>query len=108
MSILDNPSAVVLPPASIAANSLVVEAREVWGRMVSSFNESAVFFWRNPEGLSPQEIADALGPAGQEIFSLHAKLGQLIASVNPAAIADGLAVVGQFEYREDGSVHILD
>lgn len=106
MGILDGQNQSPIPPASVAADRIIAEAREVWARLVLSFNESAIFFWQNPDGLTPIQIAEALGTSGKEVFQLHGKLGELIASIKPAAIADGLSVVGQFSYREDGSVNI--
>jgi len=38
---------------------------------------------------------------------LHGKLGALLASVKPEAVADGVSVVGQFTMNEDGTVTIL-
>ena len=67
MGILDQPNTVIVPPASIAANALITEARDVYTRMLSSFTEGARYFWQNPNGLAPQEIADALGAAGVEV-----------------------------------------
>ena len=106
MGILDQPNTVIVPPASIAANALITEARDVYTRMLSSFTEGARYFWQNPSGLTQQEIADALGAAGVEVFALHGKLGALLAEVNPAAIAEAIAVVGEFTYGEDGRVTI--
>ena len=64
-------------------------------------------FWQNPQGLTPDEIAAALGTNAQEVFALHYKLGQLIGSVKPEAIAEGFSLVGEFTYNEDGSVTVV-
>ena len=106
MGILDEQNTVIVPPASVAANSLINEARDVWNRMTSSFTEGSKFFWANPSGISPQDIADALGTAGVEVFSLHALLGQLIATVNPDAVSEGMQFVGEVQYGEDGRVTV--
>lgn len=106
MGILDDQNTVIVPPASMAANALIAEARDVWNRMNASFTEGAKFFWRHPDGISPQEIADAMGTAGVEVFSLHARLGQLIASVSPDAVSEGMSYVGEVSYADDGTVTV--
>ena len=75
--------------------------------MVASFNESARFFWSHPDGISPQEIADALGASAVEVFTLHAKLGQLLASVEESSVQPAAGVVGEFTYNDDGTVTIV-
>jgi hypothetical protein len=75
--------------------------------MVDSFNRGSIMFWQNPQGLTPDEIATALGTNAQEVFALHYQLGQLIGSIKPEAIANGLAVVGEFNYNEDGSLSVI-
>jgi hypothetical protein len=107
MGILTDQNAIIVPPASMAANSLIGEARDVWNRMVGSFNESAKFFWSHPGGLTPQEIADALGETAVEVFTLHGKLGQLIAGVDESAVSPSVGLVGEFTYNEDGTVTIV-
>ena len=106
MGILDSQNTVIVPPASLAANALITEAREVYNRMLASFAGGARYFWANPDGLTPQEIADALGTSGEEVFSLHAKLGVLLSEVNPSAVSEVASMVGQFSYDESGRVII--
>ncbi len=53
-------------------------------------------------------LAAALGTDAEEVFELHKKLGMLIASVTPAAIAPGMSAVGVVEYNEDGTVTVVE
>jgi hypothetical protein len=92
-------------PAVKIAVQLKAEAKFLYGHMVNAFNKGAKTFWANAQA-TPEDIAAALGTDAVEVFSLHAKLGALLATVDPAAIAAGAAVVGQFEYNEDGTVTI--
>lgn len=94
-----------VPPAQHIARKLKDNARSLYTQMVRAFNEGAKDFWAN-SGATPAEIAAELGTDAVDVFSLHAKLGALIAQVDPAAIASGAALVGQFEYNADGSVTI--
>lgn len=94
-------------PAERTAKLLVSHSREIYSRLVSAFNNGAKIFWTNPD-VMPHDVAEALGEDAVEIFQLHAKIGALLAQVNPAAIAEGAAVVGEFEYNEDGTVTITD
>lgn len=107
MSILDDGPRNIVPPADRIANQLVNMTVRSYQQMVDSFNRGAIMFWKNPQGLTPDEIAEALGTNAQEVFSLHYKLGQLIGSVKPEAIAEGVSIIGEFVYNEDGTVNIV-
>lgn len=107
MSILnDNPSQPI-PAAEVVANQIKRKARSTFNSMVVAFNEGAKTFWTNGAA-SPSEIANALGSDAKEVFELHYKLGQLIASVKPEAIASGNGLVGNFTMNEDGTVTVID
>lgn len=106
MSILNRQEQVNRPPmAEMVAKQMVRDAKSLYDGLVGTFNEGAKKFWQNPRA-TPQEIAAALGTDAKEVFELHAKVGAFIASINPEAVAPGLAVVGQFSYNEDGTVTV--
>lgn len=107
MSILNEPSVPQIDPAIRAANMLKNQARQAFQSMVMTFNQGSRNFWRNPMA-TPTEIASCLGTDAKEIFELHAKLGALLASVQPESIAEGASVVGSFTMNEDGSVTITE
>jgi hypothetical protein len=94
-------------PAVKIAAQLKTDAKFLYGHMVTAFNKGSKLFWQNAQA-TPTEIAAALGTDAVEVFSLHAKLGALLAEVNPAAIVEGAAVVGQFEYNENGTVTVVE
>jgi hypothetical protein len=108
MSILDNNNNVPepVPPAKIAADRLINQARTTYQQMVQAFNNGSRVFWANGMGASPEAIALELGTDAKEVFELHYKLGQLIASVKPEAISEGVSLVGQFTMNEDGTVTV--
>jgi hypothetical protein len=109
MSILDRndvPNAV--PPAKIAADRLINQTRMTYQQMVQAFNQGSRIFWANGLGASSSDIAAELGTDAREVFELHYKLGQLIASVKPEAILEGNSLVGNFTMNEDGTVTIID
>ncbi len=59
MSILDN-----IGENSISnqvANRIKNQTRQTFQNMVNSFNEGSKTFWQNPRGLTPTQIAQALG-----------------------------------------------
>ena len=109
MSILDNNNVPVpTPPAAqVAANRLINQARMTYQQMVQAFNQGSRIFWANGMGANPEDIAAELGTNAREVFELHYKLGQLIASVKPEAIVEGMSLVGNFTMNEDGTVTIL-
>jgi hypothetical protein len=108
MSILDREFEPERPaPAKMAANRLIQMTKQTYNQMVQSFNQGSKVFWANSMGASPEAIASELGTDAKEVFELHSKLGQLIASVKPEAIAEGASVVGQFIMNEDGTVTVI-
>jgi hypothetical protein len=109
MSILDNDNGQnrpMVPPAKMAANRLINQARNTYQQMVQAFNQGSRMFWANDMGASPVEIAAELGTNAKEVFELHHKLGLLIASVKPEAVAEGASLVGDFTMNEDGTVTV--
>lgn len=107
MSILDNNTNIV-PLELIMANQLVHQTKSLFNDMVTSFNNGAKNFWQNSRGISPAQIAQALGTNAKEVFELHYALGQLINAIKPEAIAEGWSVIGQFTMNEDGTVTIVE
>lgn len=107
MSILDNNSQIEINKPIRVANSIKGSARQTFQMMVNAFNIGSKTFWKNPNA-TPSEIAAALGTDAKEIFQLHYALGQLIGSIKPEAIEQGLLVIGQFTMNDDGTVTISD
>jgi hypothetical protein len=110
MSILDNnrPDRLEVPRAKMAANRLIQMTKQTYNQMVQSFNQGAQVFWKNGMGASPAEIAAELGTDAKEVFELHHKLGQLIATVKPEAITEGVGLVGDFTMNDDGTVTVTE
>lgn len=106
MGVLDNINVPEVAPAVRVANQLKQQARMTYQQLVQVFNQGAKQFWSNPRA-TPADIAAALGTDAKEVFELHGKIGALLASVKPEAIADGAAVVGEFTYNQDGTVVVV-
>lgn len=107
MGVLDNNPAPEPPVAERVAQQLKQQCRMTYQQLVQSFNQGAQSFWKNPRA-NPSEIAAALGTDAKEVFELHGKIGALLATIKPEAIASGAAVVGQFTYNENGTVTVTD
>jgi hypothetical protein len=106
MSIL-NPIPTATPDyAALAADKIREHAQQTFQTITHAFNNGAKLFWQHPR-VTPLEIAAALGADAKEVFELHGKLGALIASVKPEAIAPGMAVIGGFTYNADGTVTVV-
>jgi hypothetical protein len=108
MSILDEIDGPAPDPAVEVAEQLKEHLKQTYRYVVAAFTEGAELFWKNPQGVPPQDIAAALGTSGQEVFALHWQLGQFIAAIKPEAVQPGLGVVGEFSYNEDGSVTVIN
>lgn len=100
MSVLDT------TPAAAIADAMRRDARDTFALLERIFTNGARNFWQNADA-TPQEIAAALGTSGVELFQLHWKIGELLASIKAEAIADGMAVVGQYTLGDDGTVTIV-
>ena len=107
MGVLDTPDVPEVVPAVRVAQQLKQQTRNTFQQLVQAFNQGAQSFWAHPRA-KPSEIAAALGTDAKEIFELHGKIGALLATIQPAAIAAGASVVGQFSYNEDGTVTAVD
>ena len=92
--------------AKTKADSLKAMTIGVYDQMVNTFNSGSTMFW-NSQDATPQEIADELGTNASGIFYLHARLGEVLALIDPSSIADGLSVVGEFTQNEDGSITVI-
>ena len=107
MSILDNSPVPQLSESQIISNNLKGSTKMTFQMMVNAFNAGAINFWDNAKA-TPSEIALALDTDAREVFELHYALGQLIASVKPEAISEGLSLIGQFTMNEDGTVTVIE
>jgi hypothetical protein len=109
MSILDNNNNIrpMVPPEKMAANRLIQMTKQTYSQMVQAFNQGSRTFWANGMGATPEAIAIELGTDAKEVFELHSKLGQLIATVKPEAIVEGSNLVGDFTMNEDGTVTVV-
>lgn len=107
MSILDrNDTPNLIPPAKMAANRLINMTKQTYQQMVQSFNHGSQVFWANSMGATPAEIAAELGNDAKEVFELHNKLGELISTIKPESISEGINLIGNFTMNEDGTVTI--
>lgn len=106
MGIFDN-SLTTEEEAEIIAGSLVKITKNTFDKIKVSYTQGVQMFWNNPKA-TPQEIADALGQDASEVFSLHYKLGELIASVDLSLLEDTAHLIGSFVQNEDGTVTIVE
>tara|TARA_B100001113_G_scaffold349652_1_gene345390 strand:- start:2237 stop:2554 length:318 start_codon:yes stop_codon:yes gene_type:complete len=104
MGILDN-NLITPTAAEAAATSLVKITKNSFSKLVHAYEAGVDTFWDNPEA-TPQEIANVLGTDASEVFSLHYKIGQLVASLDADVLSAATAKVGTFVQNEDGTVTI--
>lgn len=106
MSILNDQSINQPQPAEIAAERLIQITKQTYQQMVNSFNQGSQIFWNNSMGASPEDIAIYLGTDAKEIFELHYALGQLISSIKPETISEGLSLIREFTINSNGTITI--
>lgn len=107
MSILNNELSDQLSPEDVAVQRLIHITKQTYNQMVNAFNQGSEIFWANGMGASPSGIAYKLGNNAKEVFELHYKLGQLIATINPQAINNGISIIGNFTMNDDGTVTVI-
>ena len=107
MSILNDQTSNEQQPAQIAAQKLIQITKQTYQQMVNAFNQGSQIFWNDGNGATSEQIAAELGNNAKEIFELHYKLGQLIGSVQPESIQEGVSLIGQFTMNEDGTITVL-
>lgn len=91
--------------AEVAAESIKMAGSNMYWSLVREFIKTTNAFWNNST-VTPQQISDALGTNASEIFSLHYKLGEFIATVDATPIQEAMESVGQFTQNPDGTVTI--
>lgn len=91
--------------ANQAAQNIISQLQGIFIRNKRAFEYTSETFWANPN-VTPQQIADVLGENASGIFALHAKLGELLAMVDPTSVSHGLSFVGEFTTNEDGTITI--
>lgn len=112
MSIIDNiknniqTPEVSLDRAKSKADHLKSAVVNTYESICGIFNDGAQTFWASTD-CSPQQIADELGTNASGIFYLHARLGELLYSIDPDSVTPGMSVVGQYSNNEDGSITVV-
>jgi hypothetical protein len=66
---------------NIAKNSIVNISRDIFNYCSRLQKDGIKAVWKNPHGLTPQEVIDALGTDAVKVFAMHAALTQLIVGV---------------------------
>ena len=111
MSIIDNlqdslnPSSATVR-AKTKADKLKTATVNTYRNMLSTFIDGAENFW-NSQDATPQEIADQLGTEASGVFYLHARLGEVLALVDPTTVSETLSIVGEFTQNGDGTVTVI-
>lgn len=106
MSILDQQPTDIIPLKFKVANQLLNLTLKSFTNIINVYHNSTILFWQNPQGVSPSDIADALGDRGKEMFELHYKLGQLLNSIDPKYTEEFSKMIGSFNLNEDGTVTV--
>lgn len=103
MNILD-PEQESSVSAEDIAETLISHIQITWARIVRSHELGMKTLWENlPEGISSQDVIDALGTKAGEAFQLSGALAELIGSIDPEKVVplpEGVTVT----INQDGTV----
>lgn len=105
MSILNGPVTPPPPSPEQIAAQVRMQAKMTYDLLMNAFSRGASQFWQNPDA-TPAQIAAALGTDAAEAFALHGKLGAMLATISPEAVAKVHQMVGAFTVNEDGTVTV--
>lgn len=72
--------------------------------LIGAYGDIKTMVWNNQQGLTPQEVFDALGTNGAELFQLSGLLVQTVNAAKPGAINP--AQPYEFTINEDGTVTV--
>ncbi len=72
--------------------------------------EGIKFMWGNPDGLTPQQVADLAGTSGGKLMAFHGGLTNfIIAAAATDGVAPDIAIpTNNFTVNKDGTVTVLD
>lgn len=76
--------------------------RRAKGRYTSMLQD----FWKDPTGLTPQQVSDALGTDAADLFHFVGNLRTFILAVNPSANIPVPSSFGTWTINGDGTVTI--
>lgn len=77
---------------------------ETFQGLVGTYVELKQTVWENPQGLTPQQVFDALGTNGGELFSLSTLLVTTVNTVIPGTLTDTHPY--EFTINPDGTVTV--
>lgn len=83
-------------------------SKRFFDSMIRNYNDQMKTFWKNDNGLTPQQVSDALGVRAASLFILGGQLRTFILSINPAVESELENPVNKFTINPDGTVVILD
>ena len=87
-----------------AARRIKQMATELFSGMGDTYQGIREIVWQNPQGLTPQQVFDALGTEGAELFQLSSLLVQTVNAAKPDTL-DGSQPYN-FTVNDDGTVTV--
>jgi len=96
--------------AARSANILLNSAKFNYQQMVRAQKDAIKIVWENADGLTPQQVCNALGTKASKLFDFHAALTDCIIYI---AERDGVqpdiaAPTNMFAHNPDGTITISD
>ena len=88
----------------ITKGQIEKDAYDAFKTLTETYNKIYNRVWENHLGLTPQEVFDALGPQGAELFQLSALLVQTVNTAQPGTIKP--AQPYEFTINGDGTVTV--
>lgn len=85
-------------------------ASQNYAQLVRMQKEGIQIVWHNPQGLTPQQVCDAIGADAAKSFELHGKLTEAVIDIATVGgvIPDIELPTNAFTRNPDGSVTVLE
>ena len=90
----------------IAKRRIERKVFETYQGLIESYASIRQMVWDNPQGLTPQEVLDALGTSGAELFQLSGLLVNTVNTAQPDTLSGDQPY--EFTVNPDGSVVVGD
>lgn len=109
MSLLTQPSSIAAKQDAAKARIAAI-TRAVWNDLQIRQRDGMELFWQNPDGLTPQQVADAFGTDAAKLFTFNTALVEFLVAVGTSeGVAPNIsAPTNAFTVNPDGTVTVLE
>ncbi len=95
-----------LTPAEVTALQIDSTAKRSFNGLLQDWQYCVKLVWKNPRGLTPQQVFTALGANGGPMVDASQKTQAYLESLRPGCTADTAALIKAHTVNGDGTVTV--